>query len=190
MIQDLNSSEPIKNITFNSTFKKHSIDSEKEEEYEEFDFNKICQKVEEDEINFAFENKESTTNNNNNDNIDNNNYKHNENNSCISGKIFNNIGSNKDIYFIGSSNHFIISNIAKNNESLIHDGKFIISNNDNKNLKSVSAAKEDLNLKDIQFEIETKSIYSDCDSNGKNIINSGQPSKVNSNQLLIEKKVF
>ncbi len=38
-IQDLNTSEPIKNITFNSTFKKNSIDSEKDDY--EFDFNKI-----------------------------------------------------------------------------------------------------------------------------------------------------
>jgi len=47
-MHELNTSEPIKNITFNSTFKKNSIDSEKEDS-EEFDFRKISEKVEEGE---------------------------------------------------------------------------------------------------------------------------------------------
>lgn len=42
---DMSSSEPIKNITFNSTFKKHSIDSSSDDEKaEEFSLNEIYEK--------------------------------------------------------------------------------------------------------------------------------------------------
>lgn len=45
LVNDFNSSEPIKNITFNSTFKKHSIDTDKDDIY----FNNSSDKIADEE---------------------------------------------------------------------------------------------------------------------------------------------